>query len=72
MGQLALFDIDRYDSFKRPDDGMLCDSCNRLVWHRNGDGYCCCMAPGMRHINAKRRKPAGSECRFYRPLEVEL
>lgn len=71
MMQLALFDAGLFDSFKRPDDGMLCDSCRRLVWHRSGDGYCCCMAPGMGHISAKRRKPATSACRFYETREVD-
>lgn len=65
--QLTIFDP--CDLFDRPDDGMLCDSCRHLVWHLNGDGYCCCTAPGMAHINRRTRKPAGSECRFYRRRE---
>lgn len=60
MHQLMLWDF-------RPDDGFLCDGCRNLVWHANGDGYCCCLAPGMGHINAKTRKPSGSECRFMEP-----
>lgn len=48
--------------WSRPDDGYLCDKCRNLVWHSNGDGYCCCLAPGMGHINAKTRK---TECRMW-------
>lgn len=46
-------------------DCTLCDTCRKLVWHLNGDGYCCCIAPGMARINARTRKPLGSDCRFY-------
>ena len=68
MRQLMLFELP--DLFVRPDDGMLCDSCRKLVWHRSGDGYCCCMAPGMAHINRRTRKPLGASCRFFDRRDV--
>lgn len=55
--------------FDEPKDETLCDGCRKLVWHASGDGYCCCIAPGMAHISARHRKPIGSECRFYERRE---
>lgn len=45
---------------------FLCDKCSRLVWHANGDGYCCCLAPGMWNIGAKTRKQPDAGCKFFR------
>lgn len=56
--QLSLWD-------ERPEPTTLCDTCRRLVWHANGDGYCCCTAPGMWGIDAKNRKPFGTQCKFF-------
>lgn len=44
----------------------LCDKCRWLVRHASGDGYCCCLAPGMGHIRNKSRKPLGAECAHFR------
>ena len=60
-GQLALFEPEP--------PRFLCDTCRRLIWHANGDGYCCCTAPGMGRINAKTRKPLCSACRFYEEVD---
>lgn len=57
-GQMCL------DLFK-PEVKFLCDKCRHLIWHLNGDGYCCCTAPGMDRISAKHRKPMDSTCRFF-------
>ena len=59
MQQLMLWDF-------RVDDGYLCDRCRFLVWHSNGDGYCCCLAPGMARIKARTRKPLGAECELFK------
>lgn len=52
--------------WEKPEPAFLCDKCGRLVWHANGDGYCCCLAPGMERIGAKTRKPLDADCAFFR------
>lgn len=58
-GQMCL------ELFEKPAPMFLCDKCKKLVWHSSGDGYCCCLAPGMAYISAKRRKPMNANCHFY-------
>ena len=66
MEQLQLFRT-------RPDDGFRCDQCHYLVWHRNGDGYCCCLAPemdGRGFEGAKNRKGWDFECSYFEDISV--
>lgn len=59
----------RLELWDKPTPAFLCDTCDRLVWHANDDGYCCCIAPGMERIGAKTRKPLDASCTFFRKRE---